>query len=88
VNISSDDKELRQSIRLLDSVLTQVLKTQARPETAATVEKLQHRFAGLLSDRSQLGRLHLLETVKSLDPDAIGEVVRVFNRYFSLLNIA
>jgi phosphoenolpyruvate carboxylase len=88
VNISSDDKELRQSIRLLDSVLTQILKTQARPETAATVEKLQHRFAGLLSDSSQLGRLHLLETVEGLDPDAIGEVVRVFNHYFSLLNIA
>jgi phosphoenolpyruvate carboxylase len=29
VNISSDDKELRQSIRQLDSLLTQVLKTQA-----------------------------------------------------------
>jgi phosphoenolpyruvate carboxylase len=88
VNIASDDKELRQSIRQLDSLLTQVLKTQARPETVATVEQLQHRFAGLLSDSSQLGRLHLLETVEGMDPEAIGEVVRVFNRYFSLLNIA
>ena len=88
MNISSDDKELRHSIRLLDSVLTQVLKTQARPEIAATVEQLQHRFAGLLRDGSLLRRLHLLETVEGLDPEAIGEVVRVFNRYFSLLNIA
>ena len=88
MNISSDDKELRHSIRLLDSVLTQVLKTQARPEIAATVEQLQHRFAGLLSDGSLLRRQHLLETVEGLDPEAIGEVVRVFNRYFSLLNIA
>jgi phosphoenolpyruvate carboxylase len=62
VNISSDDKELRQSIRQLDSLLTEVLKTQARPETVATVEQLQQRFAGLLSDSSQLGRLYLLET--------------------------
>ena len=54
MNISSDDKELRHSIRLLDSVLTQVLKTQARPGTAATVEQLQQRFAGLLRDSSQL----------------------------------
>ena len=88
MNLSSDDKELRHSIGLLDSLLTQVLKTQARPETVATVEQLQHRFAGLLSDSSQLGRLHLLETVEGLDPEAIAEVVRVFNRYFSLLNIA
>jgi hypothetical protein len=62
VNISSDDKEIRQSIRQLDSLLTEVLKTQARPETVATVEQLQQRFAGLLSDSSQLGRLNLLET--------------------------
>ncbi len=88
MNLSSDDKELRHSIHQLDSLLTQVLKTQARPETVATVEQLQQRFAGLLSDSSQLGRLHLLETVEGLDPEAIAEVVRVFNRYFSLLNIA
>jgi phosphoenolpyruvate carboxylase len=87
VNISSDDKELRRSLRLLGSVLTRVLKTQARPEIASTVEQLQHRFAGLLRDGSQSGQQHLLETVKGLDPEAIGEVVRVFNRYFSLLNI-
>jgi phosphoenolpyruvate carboxylase len=88
VNTSSDDKELRHSIRLLDSVLTQVLKTQARPGTAATVEQLQQRFARLLRDGSLSRRWHLLETVEGLDPEAIGEVVRVFNRYFSLLNIA
>ena len=88
MNLSSDDKELRHSIHQLDSLLTQVLKTQARPETVATVEQLQQRFAELLSDSSQLGRLHLLETVEGLDPEAIAEVVRVFNRYFSLLNIA
>jgi phosphoenolpyruvate carboxylase len=88
VNILSDDKKLRQSIRQLDSLLTQVLKTQARPVTVDTVQQLQQRFAGLLSDSSQLGRLHLLETVEGMDPEAIGEVVRVFNRYFSLLNIA
>jgi len=88
VNRPVDDKELRHSIRLLDSVLTRVLKTQARPEIAATIEQLQRRFAGLLSDGSLLKRLHLLETVEGMDPDAIGEVVQVFNRYFSLLNIA
>jgi phosphoenolpyruvate carboxylase len=88
VNIPFDDKELRRSIRLLGSVLIRVLKTQARPEITATVEQLQHRFAGLLRDGSLPRRLNLQETVAGLDPDAIGEVIRVFNRYFSLLNIA
>ena len=41
MNISSDDKELRQSIRQFDSLLTEVLKTQARPETVAMVEQLR-----------------------------------------------
>ena len=87
MNISTDDKELRRSIRLLGSVLTRVLKTQARPEIAATVEQLQHRFAGLLRDGSLSGQQHLLKTIEGLDSEAISEVVRVFNRYFSLLNI-
>jgi phosphoenolpyruvate carboxylase len=88
VDMPSDDKELRRSIRLLGSVLTRVLKTQARPEVAATVEQLQRRFAGLLRDGSPLRRRHLLETIEGLDPEAISEVVRAFNRYFSLLSIA
>lgn len=88
MNISSDDKELRHSIRLLESVLTRVLNTQARPEVAATVEQLQRRYAGLLRDGGQPQRRYLLEIVEGLDPEAISEVVRVFNRYFSLLNIA
>ncbi|MBS1214676.1 MAG: phosphoenolpyruvate carboxylase, partial [Proteobacteria bacterium] len=88
MNIPFDDKEPRHSIRLLGSVLTRVLKTQARPEITATVEQLQRRIAGLLRDGSLSGRQHLLKTIEGLDPEAIGEVVRVFNRYFSLLNIA
>ena len=88
MNISSDDREPRRSIRLLGSVLTRVLKTQAQPEIAATVEQLQRRFAGLLRDGSLSKRWHLLETFEDLGSEAIGEVIRVFNRYFSLLNIA
>lgn len=88
MNIAFDNKEPRQTIRLLGSVLMRVLNTQARPEIAATVEQLQHRFTGLLRDNNLTKRLHLLKTVEILDPEAIGEAVRAFNHYFSLLNIA
>jgi phosphoenolpyruvate carboxylase len=84
----AEDKELRRSIRLLASVLTRVLKTQARPEIGATVERLQRRYANLLRDGSPLQRQHLLEDLEALDPESASEVVRAFNRYFSLLNIA
>ena len=51
MNISSDDKELRQSIRQFDSLLTQVLKTQARPETVDMVEQL--RRVGEIDPKNQ-----------------------------------
>ena len=51
MNISSDDKELRQSIRQLDSLLTQVLKTQPRPGTVAMVEQL--RRVGEIDPKNQ-----------------------------------
>ncbi len=88
VDPAADDKELRRAILLLGSVLTRVLKAQARPEVAATVEQLQRDYTGLLRDGGPLRRRHLLETIETLDPEAIGEAVRAFNRYFSLLNIA
>ena len=87
MNISSDDKELRRSIRLLGSVLTRVLKTQARPELSPRFNNCNIASPDCCATGACPGRQHLLETIKGLDPEAIGEVVRVFNRYFSLLNI-
>lgn len=88
MNSVPDDKELRRSIRLLGSMLTRVLKTQARPEVAAAVEQLQRRFSGLVREGSLSRRQHLLDAVDGLEPEAVGEVVRAFNRFFSMLNIA
>ncbi len=88
MNTPCEDKKLNESIQQIDSVLTQVLKAQAKPETVATVEQLQSRFAEASSEDSLSKRTHLHETVEGLDPETIGEVVRAFNLYFSLLNIA
>jgi len=55
--------------------LTRILKTQTRPEIAATDEQLQRRFAGLLRDGSLSGQQHLLKTIDGLDPEAIGEAM-------------
>jgi phosphoenolpyruvate carboxylase len=69
-------------------VLTRVLKTQSRPDVAAGVGQLLRSFSGLPRDASLLRRRDLLDMIDALDPEAVGEVVRVFNRYFSLLSIA
>ncbi len=88
MNTPHNDAELRRSVRLLGSVLTRVLKTQTHPEITAAVEQLQHRFSGLMRGRNLARHKHLLEAVEELEPESIGGVVRVFNHYFSLLNIA
>ena len=84
----SNDKELQYSILLLGSVLRKVLKEQASPEIAATVKKLQHSFADFSRDPNPTKLQALQSAVRQIEPNAIGEVVRVFNHYFSLLNIA
>lgn len=84
----SDEAELRRGIRLLGSLLERVLKTQAGPGVAATVERLGRSYANLRRDGSQTRRRQLIEAIEQLEPDAIGQVVRAFNLLFSLVNIA
>jgi phosphoenolpyruvate carboxylase len=84
----SDDKELRRSILLLTSVLLRVLRSQAEPEVASTVEDLQRTFASIQRGGNGSRRRHLVDIVETLEPDMVGEVARAFNRYFSLLQIA
>ncbi len=89
MDISFEDNKLSHSSRVLGSLLTKVLQTQAKPEVFKAVEQLQKQFAGLLRDEgSESHRRHLLATVNGLGVDATNEVVRVFSHYFSLLNIA
>jgi phosphoenolpyruvate carboxylase len=88
MNNLSDDKELRRSTRLLGSMLARVLKTQAGPKVAATVEQLQRSFTGLHRDGDPARRQALLNIIEPLEPEVVSEVVRAFSLYFSLVNIA
>ncbi|MCX7097992.1 MAG: phosphoenolpyruvate carboxylase [Methylococcales bacterium] len=88
MNLATDNKELRYSIRLLGTALADVLNSQATPAVALAVEELQKRFTQFRRNASLSARQHLLASAENLDADSISEVVRVFNRYFSVLNIA
>lgn len=88
MNTAIDEAELRRSLRLLNSVMIRVLKTQGRQTIAARVDQFQRRFANLLRDGTPARRQQLQEVIDALDAETMGEVVRVFNHYFSLLNIA
>jgi phosphoenolpyruvate carboxylase len=88
MSLVNDEKELRRSLRLLNSVLTRVLKIQGRAEIAGLIEQMQQRFAGIARDGNPVRRQQMMDALNNLDAETTGEVVRVFNHYFSLLNIA
>ncbi len=88
VNTIYEDKNLSHSFRVLGSLLTRVMKSQSRPEVFSAVDQLQRQFAKLSPDGSPVKRQQLLKTIDGLNVEAVSEVVRVFNHYFSLLNIA
>ena len=85
---ADNDTELNRSSRLLGSVLTRVLKNQTHPEITAAVDKLQSHFTEWLHDGNLTKLGYLRGSIEKLDLDSISGVVRVFNHYFSLLNIA
>ncbi|WP_347986366.1 phosphoenolpyruvate carboxylase [Methylomonas sp. AM2-LC] len=84
-----DDKELSRSRRVLVSLLAKRLKIAAGPEVASIVEKLQRDFNGLIHDNGSTNlHKHLQDTIEGLSPELTDKVVRAFNLYFSLVNIA
>ena len=84
----ADEKELRRSIRLLDSILAKVLETEADSQVATTVRKLRRDFTSLNRLDMPARMQHLFKVIEPLQPKIISAVVRAFNLYFSLVNIA
>jgi phosphoenolpyruvate carboxylase len=88
MNTAYDDKELNKRIRHLDSILSEVLEQQADSDVALTVRQLQQDFTKLNhQDKNELMH-HIFKLIDPLPPEKISAVVRAFNLYFSLVNIA
>ncbi|MGD0960344.1 MAG: phosphoenolpyruvate carboxylase [Methylomonas sp.] len=84
-----DDKELSRGKRLLISMLARRLKIAAGPEITTIVDQLQHDFHGLIHESGgNARRQHLMKTIEALPLEITDKVVRAFNLYFSLVNIA
>jgi len=84
-----DEKELTRSKRLLLSILDKRLKTIAGQEVTAIVQQLEREISGLsMKSESTADSQRLLETIARLPTEVIDKVVRTFNLYFSLVNIA
>ena len=82
------DKELRSRVRLFGNMLGEVLLEQAGADVLSAVEKLRKGYIRLRKQENSALRARLSRVIERLSPDHLTDVVRAFNLYFSLVNIA
>jgi len=82
------DKELRSRVRLFGNLLGEVLAAQAGQAVLGAVETLRKGYIRLRKEDNPVLRARLAKKIDQLDPDTLSHVVRAFNLYFSLVNIA
>jgi phosphoenolpyruvate carboxylase len=83
-----NDKELRSRVKLLGSLLGNVLRKLAGDHVYDAVEKLRTGYISLRENDNPKKREKLMKLIESLDADTLTQVVRAFSVYFSLVNIA
>lgn len=82
------DKVLRSRVRLLGTLLGEILSEQAGEEVLVAVESLRKGYIRLRKQENPQLRSHLARLINQLDPETLTHVIRGYNIYFSLVNIA
>ena len=85
---SYDDKLLRSQVKLLGNILGKVIESHAGEDILTAVETIRLGFIEQHNHPNDAKRRVLIETINALDHDALELVIRAFNTYFSLVNIA
>lgn len=84
----NSDKVLRTRVKLLGSLLGNVIRDQAGERVFNAVETLRKGHINLRKKGSSKTQAHMNELIEGLDPETATHVVRAFSIYFSLVNIA
>jgi phosphoenolpyruvate carboxylase len=84
----AQDKHLRSRVRLFGDLLGEVLREQAGEGILTAVEVLRKGYIRLRKDESEKLRKRLSRLIDNLTPNELTDVIRAFNLYFSLVNIA
>ncbi len=79
---------LSEDVRLLGSIVGDVLREQAGVELFETVEALRTRCITLRNEWSEELYQELVERTRRLPPDTAFSVIRAFNLFFQVVNIA
>ncbi len=84
----SGDKELRSRVRLFGNLLGEILREHAGEDILRAVEALRKGYIRLRKEEDERLRQRLNAITASLGPDELTDVIRAFNLYFSLVNVA
>ncbi len=82
------DKELRSRVRLFGNLLGEVLREHAGDHILRAVEDLRKGYIRLRKGEDERLRNRLDSVTSSLEADELTDVIRAFNLYFSLANVA
>jgi len=82
------DDHLRAQVKLLGTLLGQVLLQFAGADVLEAVETLRRGFAELQQQEDQQRRTELMTLIDAMPADKVELVVRAFSSYFKLVNVA
>ena len=82
------EKELHGRERLLSLLLSRVLKREMPRSTYEALGTLRKGFLALREQDDPARRQVLTELIDAQSPEALSQIIRAYNLYFSLLNIA
>ncbi len=83
-----NDKKLRSRVKLLGTLLGNVLRSQAGGRIFVAVEALRKGYIELHKQDSPEKRQQLTRLINKTDHSTLTHIVRAFSTYFSLVNIA
>ena len=83
-----NDKKLRARVKLLGTLLGNVLRSQAGGRIFVAVEALRKGYIELHKEDSSSKREQLTRLINKTDHTTLTHIVRAFSNYFSLVNIA
>ena len=88
MRIDTGDKALRSRVKLLGTLLGNILREQEGPEVLFAVESLRKGYIGLRKAENLTTRRRLSRLIENLSSEQLVHIVRAFSTYFSLINIA
>ncbi|NWG86652.1 MAG: phosphoenolpyruvate carboxylase [Hydrogenophilaceae bacterium] len=84
----SQEKELHSRERLLSLLLSRILKAELPRPVYDALGDLRRGFVALREKDNRKRRQALVNLIDRQPPEALSQIIRAFNIYFSLLNIA